>query len=139
MKRDKRDAIFSDLIRERAGWVCERCGVYVPEGERQRLHCSHIISRKYRRLRWEPLNAVAHCAKCHAYLTDRPNEFGRWVEDYLGRPHSDRLTELSQEIGKYSKPVLEDIYRNMRASLEVMQLERSAGKQGRLEFESPYE
>ena len=38
MKRDKRDAVFRLLIRERSNWTCERCGCYVPEGERQRLH-----------------------------------------------------------------------------------------------------
>ena len=101
MKRDKRDAVFSLLIRERSNWTCERCGCYVPEGERQRLHCSHIVSRKYRRLRWEPLNAVSHCAMCHSHLTDRPHEFGRWVDEKLGRGVSARLSELSQPIGKY--------------------------------------
>ena len=43
MKRDKRDAIFSLLIRERSSWCCERCGEFVVEGERQRLHCSHKV------------------------------------------------------------------------------------------------
>jgi hypothetical protein len=139
MKRCKRDTVFSQLVRERSNWTCERCGCYVPEGERQRLHCSHIVSRKYRRLRWEPINAVAHCAMCHSHLTDRPHEFGRWVDETLGRSVSDRLSELSQPIGKYSKPQLEDIYQNLKASLKQIQMQRADGETGRLDFESPYE
>ena len=138
MKRDKRDAIFSLLIRERSSWCCERCGEFVVEGERQRLHCSHIVSRKFRRLRWEPINAVSHCAKCHSYLTDRPHEFGLWVDEKLGKIIASRLTELSRPIGKYSKPMLEDIYQNLKASYKVMVDKRKDGETGRIEFESPY-
>ena len=137
VKRTKHDAVFSDLVRERADFRCERCGEHLRHNP-VRLHCSHIVSRKYKRLRYEPLNAVAHCASCHAYLTDRPNEFGRWVEDYLGKAASDRLTELSQVIGRFSKPQLEDIYQNMKASLQHMRQERDAGATGRIDFFSPY-
>ena len=72
-------------------------------------------------------------------MTDRPHEFGRWVDETLGRSVSDRLSELSQPIGKYSKPQLEDIYQNLKASLKQIQMQRADGETGRLDFESPYE
>jgi len=53
IKIDKRDKIFSLLVRERAGHVCERCGV----GRQAKLECSHIFSRTHRATRWHPDNA----------------------------------------------------------------------------------
>ena len=140
MKTSTLDNTFSLLVRERNNWACEKCSCFFPEDERVRLHCSHIITRTYRNLRWHPLNDVAHCAECHRYLTDRPTEFGRWVENYprLGPLAADRLREMAIPIGKMSAPLMKEIHSNLKTSLEAMRMQRADGVTGRIEFESPY-
>ena len=50
------------------------------------LQWCHIVGRKHKKLRWDPLNCLAMCAQCHAYYTDRSAEFGIVVETlYPGR------------------------------------------------------
>ncbi len=73
----KADKVFSLYIRERDG-RCSCCG------ESHRLQCMHVISRRYRRLRWNPKNAVAGCLMCHAEYTNKPLEWEDWVEQRFG-------------------------------------------------------
>ncbi len=71
------DAAFSQFIRRRDR-SCWRCG------SRDGLQCMHIISRRYRALRWDERNAVAGCLKCHTYFTHRPLEWEAWIDSKLG-------------------------------------------------------
>ena len=138
IKRDKIDDLFSKCVRERASWTCEVCGKYYPEGNRQGLHCSHFYSRRYKGLRYHPLNAAAHCFACHQKLGGNPIDFNAWIEGHLGKVKTEALRVMSSAICKLTKADREDIYQNLKASLERMNFERAAGDQGRLEFESPY-
>lgn len=135
VKLDKRDKLFSKLVRERANWTCEACNEYFPEGERQRLHCSHIFSRRKRSVRFDPDNAAAHCFSCHQRLGENPVEFARWAECYLGVARLEALRNRSLKLIKRSKPELEDLYQDMKAAYEHMLSRRRAGETGRLEFE----
>lgn len=72
MKRDKWDKAFSDAIRERDNWVCQRCQTYYPEGKRQGLHCSHFYGRAKYSTRFDFDNAEALCYGCHQYFTSHP-------------------------------------------------------------------
>ena len=115
IKRDKRDAIFSLLIRERAGWKCERCGKRFSREDGQGLHCSHFISRRHRSTRWHPDNAAAHCFTCHQYLGEHPLEFAEWIRKHLGAGYrTAELRALSQVVAKFSKKDLESIYKHMK-------------------------
>ena len=125
IKRDKRDAIFSLLIRERAGWRCECCGKQFERGA-QNLHCSHLFGRRHRSTRWAENGAVAHCAACHFYLTEHPVEFAEWIEGYLGNNEMQRMRLVSQVVAKFSKRDLENIYRWMKAEYGHM-LDRRKG------------
>jgi hypothetical protein len=138
MKRDKKDAIFSNLVRERANWTCECCGKYYPEGGRQGLHCSHTVSRRFQGLRYHPMNASAHCYSCHQRLGGHPLEFAAWIEAHIGKENAENLRVMSTAITKLSKADKEDIYQNMKASYETMLVQRADGGTGRLEFPSPY-
>ena len=42
LKRDPLDAVFSDLVRERADWTCECCGKYFPERKGSGIHAVTI-------------------------------------------------------------------------------------------------
>jgi hypothetical protein len=56
------DQLFAQVIKARDR-VCRRCG----RGDV--LQCSHVIPRRFLRVRWEPDNAWALCPECH-YLVD---------------------------------------------------------------------
>lgn len=137
IKRDKRDEVFSMLVRERAGWTCEACGKYYPEGQRQGLHCSHIFSRRHRATRWSPDNAAAHCFSCHQRLGGDPVEFARWAETYLGEGRLRLLREKAHSICKLTKADLEDIYKHLKAEHKRISGLRSNGVAGRIEFDDP--
>jgi hypothetical protein len=63
----KCDLLFSQLVRERDGWRCRRCG---KPGEGVYMQCAHIVSRRYSRTRCDFSNAVALCPACHMSQTD---------------------------------------------------------------------
>lgn len=136
IKRDKRDTVFSTLIRERVNWTCEHCGKYYPEGNRQGLHCSHLFGRRHRGTRWHPDNAFAHCFSCHQYLGSNPVVFARWAEDQLGHGLVEILREKAHGVTKMTKRDLEDLYQHLRGELKTMQQARSDGDMGRIEFEA---
>ncbi len=132
MKLDARDVLFSKLVRERAGQRCEACG------STESLQCSHHVSRKYRLLRWHPLNAACHCARCHGLFTDFPVDHGEWIAGHLGAANLATLRAMKRPVGRLKKHDLADILANLKASWQQMQAERAAGVTGRIEFESPY-
>ncbi len=68
------DAAFSRFIRARDG-ACVKCG------GRDYLQTMHIISRRYRQVRWNSNNALAGCRKCHTYFEHRPLEWQRFIND----------------------------------------------------------
>lgn len=69
------DKLFSEYIRGRDGWACRRCGSpYSPQ-------CAHILSRRYRSVRWSPENAVCLCQKCHMKFTHDPLAWEDWCEE----------------------------------------------------------
>lgn len=138
LRISKQDRIFSKLIRERAGWTCERCGTQY-EAHSAGLHCSHIFSRRALSTRWLPTNAVAHCFGCHLWFGSNPVLGGEWAKDHLG---AQRLLDLKRRFYrpmKLSKADKEEIYKSLKAEYDRMLFERANGKVGRIEFASPYE
>ncbi len=134
MKRDKFDKLFSDMIRERDNWTCQRCKKYYPEGHRQGLHCSHIFSRRHRATRWEPCNAVAHCFSCHQYLGGNPVKFNEWARKYWGDIVIEMLDEKHKTICKLTKKDKIEMYAQMKAEHARMLRERRNGDNGLLSF-----
>jgi hypothetical protein len=67
IKRTPADAAFSNCIRARDKWTCQRCGTYYPEGRRGGLDCSHHHGRGAWGIRFDPLNAEALCYGCHSH------------------------------------------------------------------------
>jgi hypothetical protein len=73
------DALFSKLIRSRG--FCELAEMR-PETECSgALQCCHIISRRYRSIRWDENNALAGCQAHHTYFTHRPLEWEEAIAD----------------------------------------------------------
>ena len=134
LKRDKLDAIISDLVRERAEWTCEKCNKQFPEGSRQGLHASHLFSRGNKSTRWHPDNLFAHCFGCHHRLGSNPVDFYDWARAQLGDGCFDNLRVRAKAPRKYTKVEREEMYRHYKEQYEQMRYKRMAGVVGRIEF-----
>ena len=133
VKIDERDTVFSKLVRERTGWVCEKCG-----GRQQKtvLHCSHLFSRRHRSTRWHPDNAFAHCFLCHQYLGENPVVFADWAVKKMGKEKVEEMRILAHTVVKYSKFDLEIIYKHLQSEYKEMLERRKNGEVGRLDFKA---
>lgn len=138
IRRDKADDLFSKLVRERAGWCCETCNKYFPEGHRQGLHCSHLYSRRHGALRYFPGNAIAQCFGCHQRYGADPVEFTYMIEGIFGRKHMENLMVKKQGTLKIPTWYKAEIIKRLKAELDRMQEKRADGNNGRIEFKSPY-
>ena len=138
-RRDKRDALFSELVRERASWLCEKCGA---KPAPRMLHCSHFFGRCYRSTRWHPDNAAAHCFGCHQWFTDNPIEFSYWIRFHFGKRgghlgHVGRIQRLSRVVAAFKKHDLAEIEADLKVELQLMRGARAKGVVGRIEFAAP--
>lgn len=90
IKINRSDKLFSDLVREKAGWRCEYCdklcrinGVW-----RYSLQASHYWTRNHWNTRYDFRNVRALCANCHdrmgEYRRDENGEYDLWVKELLG-------------------------------------------------------
>ncbi|NIT58410.1 MAG: hypothetical protein GWN00_19940 [Aliifodinibius sp.] len=133
IKRTPADVAFSQCIRERADWTCERCGAKHPKNS-QGLHCSHHHSRGKWGIRFDPLNAEALCYGCHS------------LEGGTEQRRRDVLTDAEQDIlfekmndtglGKDARKTKGkgDIAKHYRNEFKRMSELRSKGVLGRIEF-----
>ena len=87
VKRVKQDAVFSNYIRERDKWCCQRCGKAYNKhnsNARRALHCSHFHGRGKWSVRIDPENAVALCRGCHQIFTSYPDDHVSFFKKRLG-------------------------------------------------------
>ena len=92
-ERNKLDKKVFSEIRERG--KCERCG------KTAHLQCCHIFSRRYIKLRHDPLNLLCLCAGCHLWSHSVPILFTEWVMEYLGKEDYDTLKKVAYSHYKY--------------------------------------
>ena len=72
----KADKLFGEIVRSRG--KCERCG------SKDFLQTAHLISRRYKQVRWDLDNAFCLCRNHHVYFTHHPIEWDLYVEDKIG-------------------------------------------------------
>lgn len=137
IKRTKYDAIFSDLIRERANYTCERCYRYEPEGPgRQSIHCSHFKSRGNHAVRYEPSNGICLCASCHKLMGENPDLHTELYLQIFGEDVHQELIHKALRIMRRRKQDLEAMHRHYKSELALMKEARASGQEGRIEFEA---
>ena len=116
---DKRDTVFSKLIRLRAQFNCECCGTYFPKGHG--LQCSHFFSRRHQSTRHDPDNAAAHCFTCHMRLGENPIEFTAWIKKHLGDVRYEALQLRHRQIVKRTKAEAEELYQHLKEQYAALQ------------------
>lgn len=135
IKRDKLDAVFSDLVRERAEWTCQRCGTQYQPPTRA-LHCAHLFTRRAKATRTHPDAAIAACYGCHQYLDSHPEDKERLARNILGDVAFDAVRARFHKVTKRKPDEKAAMYAHYRGELANMRALRAEGRTGWLEFVS---
>ena len=90
IKRTTTDDLFSDIVRIRANWICERCHRDF-KNEKEIFDCSHFVTRGNKRLRWDFENASAICRGCHKYFEKNHDDHVEFMIKKLGQEKYDAL------------------------------------------------
>lgn len=99
VKIDAADRAFSQYIRTRDKWTCQRCNTYY-KPPTMALHCSHFQGRGKEATRFDPSNADALCYGCHQYFTSHPAEHYNWQVERKGQAVIDELVMRSNTYKK---------------------------------------
>jgi hypothetical protein len=99
VKRLASDEWFSHAIRWRDNWTCRHCHAEHPPPTKV-LQCAHIVGRGVKATRYCADNALALCAGCHKYFTERPMAFTSWLRGELGEGLMELIEEKAAMIGK---------------------------------------
>lgn len=86
-------------------------------------------------MRFDPLNAFAHCFGCHQKVEGNPHFFSEWARKRLKSKY-DILVEKSNNpmLGKQARREKTEIAEHYANEYETMLEKRSRGRTGRLEF-----
>lgn len=100
------DTLFSNYIRQRANWKCERCGKVCRIGGEwiYKLEASHYYGRAKESTRFDPDNVYSLCFTCHkrmgGHTRDEKGEYDLWVKEKLGKRRYDLLRIRANSVGK---------------------------------------
>ena len=136
-RRDKLDALFSKLIRERDDYTCRERGIVCRNSDIL-LDCAHIFSRRHVATRWHPQNAVSLTRGAHMRFTAEPFLWVAWCKQEFGEDLINELQQVAHKPVKWPKSLREDIYQHYKGELSRLQDLRAQGAVGRLEIE-PHE
>ncbi|EEP69068.1 HNH endonuclease [Kingella oralis] len=102
--RTPADLAFSNYIRARAGYRCQRCGTQYPP-KSNGLQCSHNFSRRYYNIRFHPDNALALCHNCHNYWFSKDiTKAARFLEETVGKNKLAELERLKKQPDATKRP-----------------------------------
>lgn len=110
IKRSLADKYFSDWIRERDEWTCQRCKTEY-EKPNQGLHNSHFHSRRNKSTRFEPDNCIALCMRCHQHLGENPFEHCSFFLKRLGQERFDSLDRQAKIPAKVDESAIVLVYK----------------------------
>lgn len=96
LKYSRADKLFSDYIRKRDSYTCQRCQKHI-EPPTSYIQCAHFYGRRGKSTRFDGDNAVALCGTigfpggCHGYFQDHPKEFADFMRKRLGEARYNSL------------------------------------------------
>ena len=115
IRRDPLDKLFSDYVRAKAGWKCERCGS-MPD--RRGLHCHHFERRRKLSTRFDEMGCSSLCLGCHQYLGENREEDKAFLINKIGQREFDMLegrARITQKIDRDAiKLYLEEQIRKLK-------------------------
>lgn len=141
MKRDKFDAVISDLVRLRANFTCEHCGISDPDGQMrhksEKMDASHFNSRGAGNVcRYDTDMIFCLCKSCHEILGKRPGDHTRFCTDIIGQGLFDLKLERHNKPYKFAKGEKEEMHLHYKAEFVRLQVLRANGNQDYIEVKS---
>jgi len=110
LKRTLADKLFSDYIRQRDGYNCQRCKKHI-DPPTSYIQCSHLFGRASYSVRFDEDNAVALCGMigyfsggCHGYFEANPVEHRDFFYKRLGRKRFNALCQRARKDLKHFYP-----------------------------------
>ena len=129
IKRTKWDVMFSNYIRYRDNWTCQRCKKQYIE-KSQGLHCSHFYGRRSWATRIEPCNAMALCFGCHQHVGSFPIDHVKLWESRFTKKEKDYVKELHNvAIVKKKWIATEEKYKLLKMMLMKSIIEYTGGQE----------
>ena len=129
IKRTKWDVVFSNYIRYRDNWTCQRCKKQYIE-KSQGLHCSHFYGRRSWATRIEPCNAMALCFGCHQHVGSFPIDHVKLWELRFTKKEKDYVKELHNvAIVKKKWIATEEKYKLLKMMLMKSIIEYTGGQE----------
>lgn len=86
-------------------------------------------------MRYDPLNAFAHCFFCHQHLGGNPELFRDWALEQLGEGAIQILRERQQDtnLGKLVRKAKKQVAFHYKSEYDRMKQLRAEGMTGRIE------
>ncbi len=128
------DAALSKCVRERSGWLCDRCGAQHEENS-SGLHAAHWHSRGNWFTRFDPANLLALCYGCHSFTARERDEHRKTMLRYISEMELDRLAFDRNRPAYGIKKRVSEIAKHYREQHKKMQALRAQGHTGRLEID----
>lgn len=116
IRRCPADKAFSDAIRFYRAYRCEHC-----QTQNGKMEAAHIFGRANKAVRWDVMNILCLCFRCHLHFTGNPLEFTAWLERYLGEGHLEILNEKRRRIQKDTKAYRKEVAAHYRQQLRLME------------------
>ena len=135
LKRTAADHWFSRCVRLRNDFKCQGCGAQY-ESNSTGLHCSHYFSRSKKGIRYDAMNAFAHCYGCHQKYGSNPDYFVRHYIDTYGEGALGLIREKAEDInlGKRMNKEQKLITKHYKTEAARMENGRASGVAVWLEF-----
>ncbi len=116
IKRSPADILFSNYIRAKRKYTCEKCGKIgkINGITICQIEASHYISRSKRTVRFDEQNVRVLCSACHkrmgGYKREENGEYDLWIKELLGQYDYRRLIIRGNLPGQKTDKKLELLY-----------------------------
>ena len=132
IKRTTADKHFSDAIRGASDFICQRCQIDMKHNMGG-IDCSHIVTRKFRGVRWDTLNALCLCRSCHTKMADDPPGHAELVKKIKGEEGYWELIRRKNQTVKIPKSEEKEIGKHYLSEVKRIQAKRNEGCMGYVE------
>jgi hypothetical protein len=115
MKLRLADRVFSQWVRKRDKYTCQKCLTVYP-GPVQGLDCAHYFSRRGESTRFYPDNCITFCVGCHMWFHQNPKEHELFVIGWLGMEDYEKLLLRHRQVIKKDDKAVVAHYRGLLAN-----------------------
>jgi hypothetical protein len=108
------DRLCRLVVLDRDDYTCQRCGVT------EAIQWAHVLTRSELSIRWNPMNSLALCAKCHVYMTHRPVEWMEWVDENRDFTFNSLRRLRRESLARGDKPDYAEIIASLRSQAAAL-------------------